>query len=413
MNQDDQKPERGLVALGDILGGMFSPEMLPPREAPTEPKGKTKKVKATPQPSAKLQKAAAAIAARPNDTDTAYLARQVIQCTLPHRDPGKVNGWKRSNGYFTLVLQPPLDAETMEPMGLPYGSIPRLILLWIVTEAVRTKSRHMVLGNTLNDFLREIGLDPNTGRGKRGDAKRLQEQMMRLLRCRISFENNKSGKSWVDMQVAPKGKSELWWDLKSPEQSSIFESHIILGEDFFEAVTTAPVPVDLRALIPLKQSPLAIDLYTWATYRVFTMQRAGSQQIKIPLSDLKEQFGSEYKRLDHFKAAFVEALAKVREVFPALDYSFEKSALILRDSRRQPAIAPTDKTAAQRRLIELKPFDQVSEKAREAFKRDFPGWDADRAIADFYTWRTEKGEVSGSSDRHFKAFAKTWVERSR
>jgi hypothetical protein len=213
------------------------------------------------------------------------------------------------------------------------------------------------------------------------------------------------------MEVAR--ESRFWWDFKNPEQGGLFESEIVLGEVFFEAITAAPVPVDMRALLPLKKSPLAIDLYTWATYRLFTMQRAGSKQIKIPLAELRQQFGSEYNRLDHFKAAFVEALEKVQEVFPALEYTFEKSALILRDSSRQPAIAPTDKTAAQRRLAELKPFDQVSEKAREQFKQDFPRWDADAVISDFYAWRTDKGQPSANPDRHFKAFAKTWVERNR
>jgi hypothetical protein len=309
-------------------------------------------------------------------------------------------------------MQPGFNRKTMTSYGLPYGSIPRLILLWIVTEAIRTKKRHIILGDTLNDFLRALGLDPNTGGGKRSDAARVKDQLIRLLRCRISFEyDNDKRQSWRDMAVAADG--DFWWDYDAPDQTTIFENNIVLGERFFNAITTAPVPVDMRALIPLKQSPLAIDLYTWATYRLHTMQRAGSQQIKIPLRELKDQFGSEYNRANNFKAAFVEALTKVQEVFPALDYTFEKSAFILRDSRQLPAIAPTDKTGAQRRLTGLKPFDQVSEKARERFKQDFPRWDADIVIADFYTWREEKGQHSANTDSHFKSFAQSWVNRNR
>ena len=268
------------------------------------------------------------------------------------------------------------------------------------------------MGATLNDFLREIGLDPKTGGGKRSDAARLKEQLIRLLRCRISFEYNNSKRlSWREMPVADEG--DFWWDYKAPDQTTIFESQIELGEKFFKAITAAPVPIDLRALIPLKQSPLAIDLYTWSTYRLHTMQRAGHKQIKISLSDLQEQFGSEYTRQRAFKAAFGDALEKVQQVFPALDYSFEKENLVLRDSRRKPSIAPTDKTAAQKRLAEQRPFDQVSENAREKFKTDFPRWDADAAIQDFYTWREEKQEVSANTDAHFLSFAKTWVRQNR
>ena len=164
------------MPMGEILGGLFSF----PQEETATPESKS----SAPKTNAKLQKAAAEIVARPEETEAAYLARELVQCTLPHRNPGKVNGWKRSNGNFHLVCS--------------HHSIPKLWnrwacltaqsafdLLWIVTEAVRTKNPHLKLGDTLNDFLREIGLDPNTGRGKRGDATRVKDQMMKLLRCRI------------------------------------------------------------------------------------------------------------------------------------------------------------------------------------------------------------------------------------
>lgn len=410
MSENTKKPKApaGLMPVGDILGTLFSAQEF------TAPKTATDKTdqSAKRKQNTKLARAAAAIAARPDATEAAYLARELVQCTLPHRNPGDVAVWVRRNGNFALGLQPGADLKSGGTLGLPYGSIPRLILLWIVTEAVRTKSRHIKLGGTLNDFLREIGLDPKTGRGKRGDATRLKDQLTRLLRCRISFEyNDDKRQSWLDMQVAPKG--ELWWDDNSPDQATIFESHIILGEEFFKAITSAPVPIDLRALLPLKQSPLAIDLYTWATYRLHTMQRAGMGQIKIPLTDLQEQFGSEYSRLDNFKAAFVEALAKVQEVFPALDYAFEDGALVLRDSKKRPAIAPSDKTAARQRLQEFQPLDEVSAKARQQFKQEFPLWDVEAVLRDFYAWREDKKQTSASTDRHFKAFARTWVERNR
>ena len=422
MTDDEQQPPRDFVSLSDIMGGLFAPELMQAKSvsAPSDPaKGATAKpaktIKKAPQPSAKLSKAAAAITARPNDTEAAYLARELVQCTLPHRDPGQVEGWVRSNGNFSLVLQPGFDGKTRKSVGLPYGPLPRLLLLWIVTEAIRTKSRNIKLSDTLNDFLREIGLDPNTGRGPRGDATRLKEQMKRLFNCRISFQYNegnaqKGRSAFLNMEVAQEGR--FWWDFKNPEQGGLFESEIVLGEVFFKAITAAPVPLDMRAVAGLMRSPLAMDLYTWATYRLFTMQRAGNAQIKIPLAELMEQFGSEYNRIDNFKAAFVDALIKVKEVFPSLDYTFEKSALVLRDSKKRPAIAPTDKTPAQRRLTTLKPFDQVSDKAREQFKQDFPSWDADAAIADFMTWREEKGQQSANTDAHFRAFARSWVKRN-
>lgn len=406
----DQKPDEGFQGLGSIIQGLTG-SLFPGMELPEQPKkAKPTKQSKAPKPSAKLVKAAIEISERPDETEAAYMARELVQCTLPHRDP-KTDFWVRRNGDFALGLQAPKDLQTGKSIGLPYGSIPRLILLWIVTEAVRSKSRHIKLGDTLNDFLRDIGLDPNTGGGKRSDAARLKEQLVRLLRCRISFEYSTSKRlSWRDMQVADEGN--FWWDYHEPDQTAIFESHIELGEKFFKAITAAPVPLDLRALIPLKQSPLAIDLYTWATYRLFTMQRKGDAQIIISFEQLSEQFGTEYTRLRDFKAAFGEAMAKVQQVFPSLDYTLGKDALILRDRKARPAIAPTDKTAAQKRLAEARPFDHVSDKTRAWFKAEFPRYDVDAALSDFYAWREDAEQPSANSDRHFKAFARTWVSRN-
>ena len=95
--------------------------------------------------------------------------------------------------------------------------------------------------------MREVGLNPRTGGGKRGDAKRLQEQMMRLFRALISFEDTRETHiRYLDMQVAP--KAELWWDASRTQQDNLWDSWIELGESFYEAVITSSVPVDLRAL---------------------------------------------------------------------------------------------------------------------------------------------------------------------
>ena len=66
-----------------------------------------------------------------------YMARSMVMATLPHRKtPG--NEFVRKNGDFTLSLMAPSH------MGLPYGSIPRLLVAWVTTETVRTKQRELI-----------------------------------------------------------------------------------------------------------------------------------------------------------------------------------------------------------------------------------------------------------------------------
>jgi len=268
----------------------------------------------------------------PDAIERAYMARQLVQCTLPHSNPGNVERWMRRNGSAALVLQAGWNAEKDCSYGYPYGSLPRLLLFWIVTEAVHTKKRRLQLGASLSEFMRQLGLIPSSaGAGKRSDAKRLRDQMRRLFAARISFqqavdEDGKHGERWRNMDVAPDG--ELWWDIKEPDQAALWESWIELGEKFYESVIAAPVPLDMRALRALKQSPLALDLYAWATYRVFSVNRKKIPQF-IPWDGLKSQIGCEYGDTKDFKKKANGALRKVRSVYPALKISPARGGFML------------------------------------------------------------------------------------
>ena len=94
--------------------------------------------------------------AEPSKTDIVYLARELVLCTLPHSDPGDVRAWSRQNGHLTLSVKPGVrkDRETGEyvSVGIPYGIIPRLILMWMVTEIRRTGSQRLDLGHHFNEL---------------------------------------------------------------------------------------------------------------------------------------------------------------------------------------------------------------------------------------------------------------------
>ena len=124
------------------------------------------------------------------------MAKHLVQVILPHRDPGDVPFWSRTNGDLTLVIaRTQIDQEKNQLIGYPYGAIPRLLLYWITREAVRSKDRHFELGGSLPEFMREVGLNPSKGTGKRSDAHRLREQMTRLFASSISFQYGKTSGS--------------------------------------------------------------------------------------------------------------------------------------------------------------------------------------------------------------------------
>jgi Plasmid encoded RepA protein len=100
----------------------------------------------------KLIDTAAAIRTDPENVEWAFMARQLVQCTLPHRNPGNIEAWQRKNGNLSLVIRPGWNHDEQRSIGYPYGSIPRLLLFWIVTEAKRTHNRRLELGHSLADF---------------------------------------------------------------------------------------------------------------------------------------------------------------------------------------------------------------------------------------------------------------------
>jgi len=263
--------------------------------------------------------AADAIRLDPDKIEAAFMARQLVQATLPHKNPGDIPLWSRTNGNLTLGIQPGMNLATRKSYGYPYGTIPRLLLFWITTEAARTKNPRLELGNSLASFMRQLGLDPSRG-GRRSDATRLRDQMHRLFHARISFhqareENGCKGQAWLNMEVAPKGV--LWWNERQPEQPTLWQSWIQLGEDFFQAITAAPVPVDMRALKALKRSPLALDLYAWSTYTAYRTRQTG-QARSVSWEFLHTQFGAEYHRLDNFQVKAWAAFQKIKVVYPEL-----------------------------------------------------------------------------------------------
>ena len=98
-------------------------------------------------------------------------------------------------------------------------------------------------------------------------------------------------------------------------EDDLFNSRLVLTQEFFEELVKHPVPLDMRALRQLarERSPLALDLYTWLTYRMSYLR----EPTEIRWASLEMQFGADYTRTRAFKEAFLEKLKVVRELYPA------------------------------------------------------------------------------------------------
>ncbi len=252
-----------------------------------------------------------------------YMGRALVQATMPHkRTPG--NEFIRKNGTFTLVMLSPSH------IGLPYGSIPRLLTAWITTEAVRTKQRKLALGRSLCSFMSKLELVPTGGRW--GTITHLREQMTRLFSSSISclYEDSKQ-EIGINMQVAE--EYQLWWEPKMPEQTTLWESTLTLNKKFFDEIINNPVPLDMDVLKALKRSPMALDIYCWMTYRMSYLKK----NTEISWVLLQAQFGANYaanpQGIRDFKRAFLRELRKVNLMYPRLNATSGENGLILEPSK--------------------------------------------------------------------------------
>ena len=99
------------------------------------------------------------------DPDMGFMARLLALCSLPRTNPGNRLQYKRVNGPYKLIMIAGGDNK------LPFGNLPRLLLAWVCTEAVRTQSRELVLGSSLAEFMRKLGISSDSGGSRRRDAR--------------------------------------------------------------------------------------------------------------------------------------------------------------------------------------------------------------------------------------------------
>ena len=271
-------------------------------------------------------------AAREADPDIGFMARLMALCSLPRTNPGNRLQYKRVNGPYKLIMIAGGDTK------LPYGNLPRLLLAWVSTEAVRTRSRDLVLGRSLSEFMRKLDIYSTSG-GVRGDRTRLRNQMDRLFRCQVELiHEHENGLQFIASRIADRG--EFWWDPKRPDVPMLWDSRIRLGEEFFNEIVRHPVPLDMNILKAIKRSPLGLDLYMWLTYRTFTLRKP----LRLSWRTVYRQFGvhpdqaSNNVTVQNFRKKCLRELKKIKKAWPEINFAVRRGELIL--GRGKPSVLP-------------------------------------------------------------------------
>ena len=308
----------GLVPIGDALSGMGDPVKALREDLPPAQRGFTV-----------ADQVNQLAAAREADPDRGFLARTMALCSLPRSNPGDRHQYTRANGPYKLIM------STTGIYKLPFGNLPRLILAWLCTEVVRTRSREIVLGKSLSDFMRSLDIYSSSG----GKYTRLRNQMKRLFGCSVSMiYEDKHGDQFVSSLIAERG--EFWWNERKPDEPMLWDSKIYLGEAFFNEIISHPVPLDMNTLTALKRSSLGLDLYLWLVYRTFALRAPQ----RLTWRQVYRQFGVDPARASdrvtvrNFQRKVLRELKKIKLAWPDLNYATAPGLLILHPST--PTIAP-------------------------------------------------------------------------
>lgn len=239
---------------------------------------------------------------------------------LPHKAIAEPT-WVRQGGNIKLRVDSGRDVDD-QLVGLPFGSIARMILLYLQSEAVKTNSREVELGRSMNQWLVCMGID-NGGKNYR----LVREQSRRLSLCRLTFYRVTdeatliSNGSFVRDAILPP---------RNGEQLSLWREAVMLDEGFFQSLIDHPLPVREAAIREIGHRSMAIDVYVWLAYRLHRLARP----TPVTWSALYAQFGAGFQRLRRFKESFKEPFALALAAYPEANVDVDdETGLRLHPSR--------------------------------------------------------------------------------
>jgi replication initiator protein len=222
---------------------------------------------------------------------------------LPHKKTSEAI-WEKDGGTIKLLVESGLDAER-QPVGIPYGSIARMILLYLQTQAVKTRSREVELGASMNAWLGAMNI-PIGGK----TYQIVREQSRRISRCRLTFFRRTdraelvTNGAFVRDAILPLDPAHA--------QMPLWQERVRLDEGFYQSLIEHPLPLREAAVRQISSRSMAIDLYIWLAYRLHALPGP----VPVSWKALRRQFGEGYRELRFFRRDVMPNLGLALAVYP-------------------------------------------------------------------------------------------------
>jgi Plasmid encoded RepA protein len=258
-----------------------------------------------------------------------YQHTVLCQTCLPYRNPGDaVREWKRIQGNAKLLVEAgqAIDPTTDDfvKLGLPFGPKPRLVLMHLNAQAIKTQSPVIEVENSLTAFAKNIlGYAPNGHK-----IRTVKDQLSRLSAALIRLGLTKGDRTFqVDTKIVT--AFDLWFP-KDERQRVLWPSTVRLSEEYFQSLAQHAVPLDERAIAALSHSAMALDVYAWLAQRLHRIEYGKSQF--VPWKAVKDQFGFNHKHMRKFRQVFMKALGQVHSQYRGARIGIDDGGLTLHHS---------------------------------------------------------------------------------
>lgn len=287
------------------------------------------------------------------DPVPAFLHSALCAMSLPTKRPkDETQPIIREDGRYALAINPrpvlqEIDGKkVMRSLCVPFGSYPRVALIYILSQAVQQRSRDVFLGRNFTDWMRRLGYQ-TISYGPRGTANLMKQQVDRLLACEWQIrwdgaDTDQNAFAVRDVKISNEYAGSL-------DKDGAFAREIRMSEVFYQHLVEHAVPLNEVAIRELKGTPTALDLYTYLAYRLprVTMDRGQA----ISWDQLAKHLGNaaDSKR---FRQTVRETMQLVSSVYPNANVDVSGRKVVL-----YPSPAPLEKklVGAHLRLVGVEP----------------------------------------------------------
>jgi hypothetical protein len=236
----------------------------------------------------------------------------MIMTSLPRRAcTGQT--YRHESQTYTLEMN-------CSPLGMPFGFMPRLFLATINHKAILNNSPYVELGSAVNETLNSMRI-PTDSHYKTV----LLDQWYRTFRTLFTFLKTRRQIVGDSILVKRLLINTALGSLSETAEYSQRDSNLrywdgccLLNTDYFNLLVSHPVPVCLNALAALRSSTFEMDLYSWLTYRIYTLNFADDKEVRISYAALQLQFNysPDTVNVAFFRNKVREALRTISIIYP-------------------------------------------------------------------------------------------------